>query len=108
MWRGYHGQMNFYSHAIRDRFGAFPKESLVVAVEPIKPFAITVLRLTPNALNQGEKIWRSWFEKLMVCEQSNCWPAYTDAIVNLDVPENDDVKLTIDGEEFSFGDEDAA
>lgn len=104
MFRGYHGQMDFYRHAIRERYGAFPKESLVVAVEPVKPFAITVMRLTPSALQNGEKIWRSWFESLMVCEAANVWPAYTDALVDLDVTDGDDVKLVIDGEEFSFED----
>lgn len=104
MWRGYHGQMDFYRHAIRDRFGAFPRESLVVAVEPIKPFAITVMRLTPNALQHGEKVWRGWFESLLVCEAANVWPAYTDALADLDVVGTDDVNLVIDGEEFSFED----
>lgn len=104
MWRGYHGQMDFYRHAIRDRFGAFPAESLVVAVEPVKPFAITVMRLTPNALQHGEKIWRGWFERLLACESANAWPAYTDALLDLDVSDGEDVSLVIDGEEFSFDD----
>lgn len=104
MWRGYHGQMDFYRHAIRDRYGSFPRESLVVAVEPVRPFAITVLRLTPNALQHGEKIWRGWFERLMTCEAANAWPAYTDALADLDVADADDVSLVIDGEEFSFED----
>lgn len=108
MWRGYPAQFSFYGHAIRDRFGAFPRESLCVAVEPVKPFAITVLELTPNALNQGEKMWRLWWEKLMVCEASNAWPAYTDSIVKLDVPTDDDFAITIGGEEFDWNGEDAA
>lgn len=96
-WHGYPAQFSFYGHALRDQLGSFPRESLCVAVEPVKPFAITVLRLTPSALSQGEKCWRAWFERLMVCEQSNSWPAYTDALVDLDSTDGDpDAAIDLD------------
>jgi hypothetical protein len=38
IWRGYHAQFSFYGRAMKERFGAFPKESLCVAVETVKPF----------------------------------------------------------------------
>lgn len=104
MYRGYHAQFSFYARAIAERFGAFPKRSLCVAVEPVKPFPITVLELTPGALLEGEKAWRLWFERAMACEQSNYYPAYTETIEPLDVSSNDDVGLVIDGEEFNFDD----
>ncbi len=68
MWRGYHAQFSYYGRAIKECFGAFPKESLCVAVESVKPFAITVLELTPGALVEGEKCWRLWFERVQQCE----------------------------------------
>lgn len=105
MWRGYHAQFSFYGRAIAERFGSFPKQSLCVAVETVKPYAITVLELTPDALSEGEKCWRLWFERLLVCEAANSWPAYTEVIERLDVAPNDDVPLIIDGEKFSFDDE---
>lgn len=103
MWRGYHAQFSYYGRAIKERFGSAPRESLCVAVESVKPFAITVLKLTPNAINEGEKCWRLWFERLLACEAANHWPAYTEVVAPLDVASNDeDFKLVIGDEEFSF------
>lgn len=102
MFRGYHAQFSFYGRAMAERFGAFPKESLCVAVETVKPFPITVLKLTPAALQEGEKCWRAWFEQVLVCESAGRYPAYTDVIENLDARDTGDVQLVIDGEEFSY------
>jgi hypothetical protein len=102
MFRGYHSQFSFYGRAMAEAFGAFPKRSLCVAVEPVKPFAITVLELTPGAIAEGEKAWRLWFEEAMVCEAAGVYPAYTQTIESLDVADTGDVKLVIDGEEFSY------
>ena len=102
MYRGYHSQFSFYGRAIKEAFGSFPDESLCVAIETVKPYAITVLRLTPEALEEGEKLWRFWFERLLQCESANHWPAYTDVVVPLDVRSDGDLKLTIGGEEFDF------
>jgi hypothetical protein len=67
IWRGYHAQFSFYGRAMKERFGAAPKESLCVAVETVKPFPVTVLALTPAALAEGEKCWRLWFEHADGC-----------------------------------------
>lgn len=102
MFRGYHAQFSFYGRAIREAFGSSPRESLVVAVETVKPFPITVLELTPGALEAGEKCWRLWFEQVLVCEAADRYPAYTDAIEKLDAHDTGDVVLNIGGEEFSY------
>lgn len=103
-FRGYHAQFSFYGRALRERFGAFPKESLCVAVETVKPFPITVLELKADDLNAGEKMWRLWFEQVLVCEAAGRYPAYTDVIERLEVVDAEDVSLVIGGEEFSFDD----
>ncbi len=102
MFRGYHAQFSFYGRAMKERFGSAPKESLCVAVETVKPFPITVLKLTPAAIEEGEKCWRSWFESVLVCEAAGRYPAYTDVIEPLDARDTGDVGLIIEGEEFSF------
>lgn len=102
MWRGYHAQFSFYARAIAERYGAFPRESLVVAVESVKPFPITVLKLTPEALNEGEKCWRLWFERVLACEAANHWPAYTETVEKFDVTGDEELSLKVDGEEFEF------
>lgn len=104
MFRGYHAQFSFYGRAVAETFGAFPKRSLCVAVETVKPFPITVLELTPAALQEGEKCWRLWFESALVCEAAGRYPAYTDAIEPLDARDTGDVGLIIDGEEYVFED----
>jgi hypothetical protein len=92
--RGYHGQLAFYGLAIKHATGVEPTDLFVAAIESKRPYAVTVLRLDDAARTAGEKMCRLWFERLLNCEQSNAWPAYTDAIVN----------FTIDGE----GDPDSA
>ncbi len=104
-FRGYHAQFSFYARAIKEAFGRAPRESFCVAVEPKKPFAITVLRLTESDLLEGEKSWRLWFERMLACESANHWPAYTEVIEPFEVARSDDVGLIIDGEKFNFDEE---
>lgn len=105
IWRGYHSQFSFYGRAIRELFGSEPKESLCVAVETKKPFAVTVFDLPKDVLAAGEKSWRLWFEQLLVCEASNRWPGYSEVIETIDGVPDDDVQLIVDGEEFDFDDD---
>lgn len=105
IWRGYHAQFSFYGRAVKEAFGAAPKESLCVAVETKKPFAITVFDLPADVLLEGEKCWRLWFERVLACESANSWPAYSEAIEHFEARPDDEVQLVIDGEEFSFDDE---
>lgn len=102
VFRGYHSQFSFYGHAVADRFGAFPTQSLCVAVEKKKPHVVTVLELPKETLVEGEKAWRLWWEQLMTCEAANVWPGYTEAIEKIEVFDTGDVRLVIDGEEFDF------
>lgn len=105
-FRLYHGQMDFYARAMAELFGHRPDHVFCVAVESKAPYAVTVLELTPSALAEGERCWRLWFERLLVCEASNHWPAYSEAIEPLDVQEGSgDVTLLIDGEEYSYGED---
>ena len=98
MWQGYHAQLAFYEMAIEHSTGNPVEESYVVAVESKRPYAITVLKLTDEAREMGRRLCRIWFERLLVCEQSNSWPAYSDAIVALDLADSD-IAITIDGED---------
>lgn len=77
-------------------YGAKKPNANIVAVEMKPPFAVTVFELTPDALLAGEKTVTRWLEQLRVCEDSNEWPAYTQARVPF-VPA-DDVGLIFDEE----------
>jgi hypothetical protein len=89
MKRSYHAQLADYCDAIEAADGTRPTEVYIVAVESVPPYAVTVLRLTARALEQGARLCRMWFEQFIACEQSNAWPAYCESIVDLDVPDDD-------------------
>jgi hypothetical protein len=91
----YHAQLAFYADAA-SFVGKPPREAFLVAVEPEPPYAVTVLRATPRALEEGRKLCRLWMERLLACEAANEWPEYVQAIVDLDIVE--DADLIIDGE----------
>ncbi len=96
MYRGYNAQLAFYGLAVEHLTGVRPDELYVVAVESKRPYAVQVLVLDDEARQQGEKLCRLWFERLLVCEASNHWPAYTDAIATFDVPSEGDPNNAID------------
>lgn len=69
--------------------GRLLEHARIVAVEPKRPFAVTVFKLTPNAIDQARRTYRLWFERLLSCEASDQWPPYAQNEVDLDVPDND-------------------
>lgn len=98
-WHGYHAQLAFYEMAVEHATGKAVDESYVVAVESRRPYAITVLKLTDAARDMGRRLCRAWMERLLVCEQSNSWQAYTESIAAFDV-ESEEFGITIDGVPF--------
>ena len=95
---GYHAQLAWYQEAVRKSCGLTDGfECFIVGVETSAPYAVTVLRVTERALNEGAKLNRLWLEKLAACELADEWPAYTQSILDLDVVEDADIE--IDGED---------
>lgn len=86
----YHAQLAFYEQGC-NLLGHDVSESYIVAVEQAPPHVVTVYRLTPNLIELGDRLWRLWFEQLMVCEASDAWPGYSQSIVDLDLPDDDQV-----------------
>jgi hypothetical protein len=80
--------------------GRMLEHARIVAVEPKPPFAVTTFKLTAQAIDQARRTYRAWFERLLVCEDCDEWPAYAQNEVELDVPDND---VALD-----FGDAEAA
>jgi hypothetical protein len=85
----YHGQLAFYSDGALLSVLDEPQAHYVVAVEAAAPHVVTVFRLTPKAIEQGRRLVRLWFERLLACEAANEWPAYAQSVVDLDVPEEE-------------------
>ena len=96
---GYHAQLSWYKRALQECGFGVPASCWNVAVESSAPYPVTVFRLQDETLNQGERMWRSWLERLLVCEQSDFWPSYTEAHVEFVVPDGEGLTLTLDDEE---------
>jgi hypothetical protein len=96
----YHAQLSWYRNALTILGLCDPGATCtVVAVESSPPYPVTIFDATERAMLAGEKLWRLWFERLLVCEASNVWPEYTQARVPLDVPDSESLTLTIEGED---------
>ncbi len=82
----YHAQCAWYSDA-----AAYIKspvdEVYLVSVETTAPYAVTCFRYTARYLEAGRKQCRLWMERLLQCEAANEWPAYTQSVIDLDVPD---------------------
>jgi hypothetical protein len=100
----YHAQLAWYREGLIRSGLATPEAAYIVAVESRAPHTTTVFRLTEQALDLGTRIWRLWWERLMVSEQSDLWPGYRDGVVDLDFADEDGevFSLTIDGEDLEI------
>lgn len=94
--RAYHAQLAFYALADKHLTGKEPTDLFACAVESKRPFAVQVFQLTDADRIAGERMCRLWMERLLACEASNHWPAYTDAIVAFDAPTDGDPDAAID------------
>ena len=85
-WRmAYHAQSALYIDALAS-LGIDVLDAYLVAVETKPPYPVTVMRLTAQMIDVGRRTYRTWFETLRVCEESDHWPAYTSSVVPWDVP----------------------
>jgi hypothetical protein len=91
---GWLGQIAWYDYGV---FLGQASKLVLIAVEDKPPHPVTVFQLTPDACELGQRIWRSYFERVRVCEDSNIWPGYSDAVVPLEVDR--EFSLHIGGEE---------
>lgn len=88
----YHAQLAWYETGC-GLLGHDIAESYIVAVEQAPPHVVTVFRLTPNLIELGARLWRLWFEQLQVCEASGHYPPYAQSVVDLDLPDDEDIEI---------------
>lgn len=99
----YHAQLAWYLFGLVTAGLAESKAACsIVAVESSPPYPVTIFSVSNRAFDEGTKLWRLWFERLLVCEASNVWPAYTEAVVEFDTPDTDSLTLTVEGEEMEI------
>lgn len=95
----YHGQLADQCAAIEASTGRKPREAFIVAVETTAPYVTQVYRLTAKDLEMGERLVRLWFEAFRVAEDDDAWGGYSECIMDLDLPDDEEP-------EFTFADED--
>jgi len=88
-WLSYHAQCAFHLEGIRRAKLDKDPTPYIVAVESSAPYPVTIFRVTPKAIEDGDKKIRVWIEQLKGCLASNAWPAYAQSPVDLNVPEED-------------------
>lgn len=93
----YHAQLAWYLNGAQQA-GYDVADALIVAVETVPPYAVTPMRVTFRALEMGTRIWRSWFERLLVCEAADEWPPYVQHVADFDI-EDDEPELVFAEEE---------
>jgi len=65
------------------------EDAYIVCVESSEPYPVTVFKFTVRALDAGYKLLTLWAERLKNCELSQQYPAYSQAVVELDVPDEE-------------------
>jgi 3-phenylpropionate/cinnamic acid dioxygenase small subunit len=96
----YHGQLAFYEEANVATGGERYANAYIIAIEKSDPYPVTVYRLTERTLERGRQQMRLWMEQLIGCEAEHYWPAYSESIVDLDMPEDigGPIEIEIDGQ----------
>lgn len=82
----YHAQMAWMRRAAHANSIATDKGIFLIGVEVEVPYAVTVLRVIPALLDEGEKSIALWLEKLRACIENNHYPAYTQTILDMELP----------------------
>lgn len=100
--RHYHAQLAWYQDGI-DRAGLpKPPELCIIAVESVRPHPVVVYRLSERAVEMGRRLCKLWLEQYLACAQSGSWPGYTESLLELDVDDDTDLQLVVDGEEIAL------
>ena len=83
--RQYHAQLAFYRAGARAN-GHTVAACYLVCVESSAPHCVVVLRISDALLDAGERACHLWLERVKACQESDTWPGYTEAVLDLDAP----------------------
>lgn len=82
--RHYHGQLAVYREALASQ-GVKIDRCVIVAVETVAPYPVTVLELTESTLDLGYRAACLWLDRYQVCAASDSWPGYAQSAVEWDI-----------------------
>ncbi len=83
----WHAQLAFYEEGANANGITSGRGLYAVGVEPVPPYAVTVLKMPPETIEHGRKSCVKWLEKLRACRDNDHWPAYTQTVESCDLPE---------------------
>lgn len=86
-------QLAFYREACRQNGISTEEGVFLVCIESKPPYPATVLRLTEEALADGERCIAQWIEQYKACEAAQVWPGYAQSVIPLE-GWGEDVELT--------------
>lgn len=89
--RHYEAQVSWYQDGLDAAGFQRPKQAYLIAVETRAPFPVVVYRVCDSELEYGRRIWTGWLERLRVCEESNHFPGYSQAVVDVEAVEEDEI-----------------
>jgi hypothetical protein len=89
----YHAQLSWYAFGLEQN-GIQAPEKFLIAIESAPPFPIVIRRLTARATDYGNRLCTLWLEALRGCLESQAWPGYAGAPIDLDAgPDLDDLQF---------------
>ena len=74
----------------------------IVTVSPKPPHLVTSYMLTDAAHEAGTRLAVSLWERFKTCHESGVWGGYGEGLQIIDAPDDEDVTLTIGGEEIEL------
>ena len=95
----WHAQLAWYANALSKINGFMPADIYIVAAESKPPYPVTILHMQPSAIMAGEAVWASCFSRLLQCEASGDWPAYSSVPVPFEAPSQDDLLFASEEED---------
>ena len=96
-WAAYHSQVVWYADGCAAA-GLGNVEPMICVVENTAPYVVVTFRLSPNAIEDGRRMYMQWLEKLRRAEENNAWHGYTDGcIADFDMPDDSPFALDFTG-----------
>lgn len=80
MRRHYHAQLAVYREALASQ-GVEIRRCVIVAVETVAPYCVSVHELDESVLELGFQSAVSWLERYQVCAAADQWPGYAQSAV---------------------------
>lgn len=82
----WHVQIAFYDEGARLNGIDTSKGLYLIGVEPVPPYAVTVMRVPQETIEIAQRVYVKWLERLRIARENDHWPTYTQTIVDFILP----------------------